>query len=76
MDQLNSREIDLIEKLGLMKGLLESYDRILLCMCVRLGGAVKLDHKEMHYDMQNYMLEKTIRCDDLTQDVTINARLK
>jgi len=76
MDQLNSREIDLIEKLGVMKGLLESYERILLCMCVRLGGAVNIGHKEMYYDTQNYMLEKAIRSDDMTIDVTINARLK
>ena len=76
MEPLTEREIDLIEKVGIMKALLDVYDRIMLCMTVRLGGAVHIDSKELHYTDKTYSMEKIVKSDDLTQDVRINARLK
>lgn len=76
MDPLTTREIELVEKIGMMKGILEIYENILLCMTVRLGGTVNIDNKELHFTGQNYRMEKVIKADDLTQDIKINARLK
>ena len=73
---LSVREIQLVEQIGLMKGMLETYDKIILCMAVRLGGGAKIDHRELHYNSTNYILERNIRTDDLTHDITISARLK
>jgi len=73
---LSSREIALIEQMGALRHLVDLQNDIILCLVVRCGGNVRVDHKERHYDVSTYTLEKTVRTDDLTADILLNARLK
>lgn len=73
---LTEREITLVQQIGKMDATLDLYSRIILALVVRCGGAVKLENRELHYTDQHYVMEKNIRTDDLTVDITINARLK
>ncbi len=74
--ELTKREISLIEEMGAMRHLVDLQNSIIMCLTVRCGGAVRIDHKERHYDSQNYTLEKTVRTDDLTADIILTTRLK
>ena len=73
---LTAREIQLIEDLGTMKRILESYDRIMLTLAVRNGGSIVMKHDEIHYNMQHYTLEKQTSSTDLTMDMILKARIK
>ncbi len=73
---LTAREIALIEQMGTMRHLVDLQNDIILCLVVRLGGAAKIDNRDRDYHIKTYTLEKTVRTDDLTADININARLK
>lgn len=72
----SERELQLMESATLLKHLVEVQSEIIKCLTVRCGGAVKIDHNERHQCEKTYNLEKTIRVEDHTTDITLCARLK
>lgn len=70
------REITLIEELGISKRILENYEVMLLAMCVRCGGDVKLEHAELEHTWHTYKLLKDSSMEDYTVGVRMRARLK
>lgn len=72
----SEREIALMESATLLKHLVEVQSEIIKCLTVRCGGAVKIDYNERHHCEKTYNLEKTIRVEDHTADVSLCVRLK
>lgn len=75
-EPFSDREITLIEELGIRNRILEYYDVMLLAMCVRLGGDVKLEHQELEHTRHTYKLLKDSSMEDYTVGVRMRARLK
>ena len=73
---LTDREIHLIEELGIVKRILEHYDLILMAMCTRLGGDVKMEHAELEHTRKTYKLLKDSSIEDYTVGVRLRVRLK
>ena len=73
---LTEREITLIEELGLAKRLIEHYDLMIMSMCVRLGGDVKMEHAELEHSRKMYKLLKDSSMEDYTVGVRLRVRLK
>lgn len=73
---LSEREVTLIEELGIRNRILEYYEIIMMSMCVRLGGDVKMEHAELEHTRRTYKLLKDSSMEDYTVGVRLRVRLK
>lgn len=76
MKPLTEREICLIEEIGVMRRVHEINQLVHLCLCVRLGGDVKIENDELDYTRKNYTLNEEVSVEDLTRSIRLRARLK
>ena len=76
MDEPNEREIAMLEHMAILRRLLDIQKQVCMCLVVRLGGDVKLEHKELEYTRQNYTLIENIQVEDYMADIQMKVRLK